>query len=135
MALLTWSDGYSVKVTQFDNEHRKLIDMINQLHDAMKVGKGNEVMAGVLNALIDYTRTHFFAEERLMKLHGYPAYERHKMEHNQLVMKVLDVQKELKEGKAPISQAVMAFLKEWLVTHIQGEDKKYGPFLNGKGVA
>lgn len=135
MALLTWHDSYSVKVKQFDNEHNKLIDLINQLHDAMKVGKGKEAVEVVLTALLGYTKTHFAAEEAMMRLYDYPDYERHKKEHNQLVMQVLDVHKNLREGNAPLSQAVMNFLKEWLVTHIQGEDKKYGPFLNAKGMA
>jgi hemerythrin len=135
MALITWNDSYSVKVKQFDEQHKKLIDLINQLHDAMKVGKGGQVLGDILKALIDYTGNHFAAEERLMKLYSYPEYEQHKKEHNQLVQKVLDVQKKLQEGSAPISQAVLTFLKEWLVNHIQGNDKKYGPFMNGKGVA
>ncbi|KAF0219430.1 MAG: hemerythrin family [Geobacteraceae bacterium] len=134
MALLTWNDGYSVKVKQFDDQHKKLIDLVNQLHDAMKVGKGGQIIGDVLKALIDYTGTHFAAEERLMKLHSYPDYEAHKKEHNMLVMQVLDVQKKYQEGNAPITQNIMNFLKEWLVKHIQGDDKKYGPFLNGKGV-
>lgn len=135
MALLDWNDSYSVKVRQFDNEHKKLIELINQLHDAMKVGKGKEVMGEVLNSLIAYTRTHFAAEEAMMKLHGYPGYEQHKMEHNLLVMQVLEVREDYRKGNAPVSQAVMGFLKEWLVRHIQAEDRKYGPFLNGKGIA
>ncbi len=135
MALLTWNETYSVKIKKFDDQHRKLIDLINQLHDAMLVGKGKDVMGSVLNSLVDYTKTHFAAEETLMKLHGYPDYEQHKKEHNVLVMQVLDVQRQLREGKTPITQAIMFFLKEWLQQHIQGNDKKYGPCLNGKGVA
>jgi hemerythrin len=135
MALITWQDSYSVKVRKFDDEHKKLIALINQLHDAMKVGQGGQVIGSVLQSLIDYTASHFAAEEALMKLHGYPDFERHKKEHNLLVMQVLDVQKSLKSGKVPLSQEVMSFLKQWLQTHIQVEDKKYGPFLNAKGLA
>ena len=78
MALITWNDVYSVKVKQFDDQHKKLIDLVNQLHDAMKVGKGGQVIGDVLKALIDYTGSHFAAEERLMKLYNYPDYEQHK---------------------------------------------------------
>ncbi len=134
MPLLTWNDTYSVKIKKFDDQHKRLIDLINQLHDAMLVGKGKEAMGNVLNSLVDYTKTHFAAEETLMKLHNYPDYEQHKKEHNLLVMQVLDIQKQLREGKTPITQAIMFFLKEWLQQHIQGNDKKYGPFLNNKGV-
>ncbi len=135
MPLLTWNDSYSVKVRKFDDQHKKLIDLINQLHDAMMVGKGKDVMTDVLKSLVDYTRTHFAAEEAMMRLYNYPDYEQHKKEHNLLVVQVTDVQKQLGEGKMPITQSVMAFLKDWLQKHIQGNDKKYGPFLNGKGVA
>jgi hemerythrin len=135
MALFTWKDGYSVQVRQFDDQHKKLIELINQLHDAMKVGRGKEVVEDVLKALINYTATHFAAEEQMMRLHNYPGYERHRKEHSLLVARVLDVQKKLRQGDAPLSQSVMTFLQEWLTNHIMVIDKDYGPFLNGKGVA
>lgn len=135
MALITWSDTLSVKVKQFDDQHKKLVDMVNQLFDAMKTGKGNQVMADILKQLIAYTQTHFAAEERLMKQFGYPDFEAHKKEHNALVMQVLDLQKQFQEGKAVLTQNVMTFLRDWLSKHIQGDDKKYGVFFNGKGVA
>lgn len=134
MALISWSDTYSVNVREVDEQHKKLIDLINKLHDAMKVGKGSQMIGDVLASLIDYTGSHFATEERYMKLHSYPEYEHHKKEHNLLVMKVLDVQKNVQSGKAPITQDVMMFLKDWLVKHIQGEDKKFGPFFNSKGI-
>lgn len=135
MALITWSDSLSVKVKQFDDQHKKLVDMVNQLFDAMKTGKGNQVMGDILKQLIAYTQTHFAAEERLMKQYGYPDFEAHKKEHNALVMQVLDLQKQFQEGKAVLTQNVMTFLRDWLSRHIQGDDKKYGVFFNGKGVA
>jgi len=134
MALLTWNDSYSVKVKQLDDQHKKLIDLINQLYDAMKVGKGSEVIGPVLKSLITYTQTHFSTEEQLMKLHGYPDYDAHKNEHNQLVAQVSDIKKGMDAGKMPLTQNVMNFLRDWLIKHIQGDDKKYGPFLNNMGV-
>lgn len=134
MALLTWNEGLSVKVGQFDREHKELVNLINKLHDAMKAGQGKNAIGETLNGLIKYTREHFAAEERLMKLHGYPIYEKHKQEHNHLTMTVLDLQKGYLEGSVPLSQTVMTFLKDWLTGHIQGMDKEYGPYLNGKGI-
>ncbi|MBE2886467.1 bacteriohemerythrin [Geobacter anodireducens] len=135
MALISWSDSLSVKVKQFDDQHKKLVDMVNQLFDAMKAGKGNQVMGGILKSLIQYTQTHFAAEERVLKQHGYPDLEAHKKEHNALVMQVLDLQKQLQEGKSVLTQHVMTFLRDWLSKHIQGDDKKYGVYLNGKGIS
>jgi len=134
MALITWNDSYSVKVKQMDEQHRKLVEMINQLHDAMKVGQGKQVVGDVLNALVSYTKTHFASEESLMKTYGYPGYEDQKKAHDNLVGQVGDIQKKFQDGNAPLSQDVMTFLKEWLVKHIQGADQKYGLYLNSKGV-
>ena len=135
MALIAWNDSYSVKVKQFDDQHKKLVEMLNELHDAMKVGKGKEVLGKVLDRLIQYTATHFAEEEKIMKLHNYNDYERHKIEHNKLVAQVLDVQKQFNSGNATLTTAVLSFLKDWLQKHIQGEDMKYGVFLNGKGIS
>ena len=134
MALITWNDSLSVKVKQFDDQHKKLVDMVNQLFDAMKGGKGSQVLGDILRQLIAYTQTHFAAEERLMKQYAYPDVEAHNKEHNALVMQVLDLQKQFQEGKAVLTQNVMTFLRDWLSGHIQGDDRKYGVFFNGKGV-
>ncbi|QSV46363.1 bacteriohemerythrin [Geobacter benzoatilyticus] len=134
MALITWSDSLSVKVKQFDDQHKKLVDLVNQLFDAMKTGKGNQVMGDILKQLTAYTQTHFAAEERLLKQHAYPELSAHQKEHSALVTQVLDLQKQFQEGKAVLTQNVMTFLRDWLSKHIQGDDKKYGEFLNGKGI-
>lgn len=133
MALMAWNDSYSVKVKEMDDQHRKLLDMINELHDAMKVGKGKEVIGKVLTSLTDYTRRHFTSEESLMKLHGYPGYEEQKKAHNQLVIQVVEIQNKYNEGLVQ-SQQIISFLKDWLINHIQGMDQKYGSHLNAKGV-
>jgi hemerythrin-like metal-binding protein len=133
MSLITWNDSYSVKVNEMDNQHKKLVDLINTMHDAMKVGKGKEIIGEISKALLDYTKRHFNAEEMLMKLHNYPGYEEQKRVHNQLVSEILDIQKKFEAGTV-ISQEVITFLKNWLVNHIQGMDQKYGSYLNIKGV-
>lgn len=134
MPIITWNDKYSVGIREMDNQHKKLADIINELNDAMSMGKGKEVLGKVLSNLIDYTKIHFSAEERLMKTHGYPEYSQQKSEHDDLSKKALDIQQQYQSGKTMMSLEVMNFLKNWLVNHIQGTDKKYTAFLNSKGV-
>ncbi len=134
MALLEWNDKLSVTIRKFDDQHKKLVGMVNQLHDAMKVGKGREVLGEILQSLTRYTVTHFGDEERLMKLHNYPEYAEHKKEHDMLVLQVKEKLEAHRGGKNIITQNIMEFLKKWLTEHIQGCDKKYGPFLKNKGV-
>lgn len=133
MALMQWSQMFSVGVTQFDNEHKKLVDLLNNLHDAMKAGKGNDVIGKTLDGLISYTATHFASEEKLMQQHNYPAFAKHKTEHISLTNQALQIQKDFHAGKA-LPSNLLQFLKDWLLKHIGNEDKLYGPFLNSKGI-
>jgi hemerythrin len=131
---MAWSPALSVKIQQFDDQHIKLVNMVNELHDAMKEGKGSEVLGRILNGLISYTSSHFTDEEQLMALHDYPETAAHKVEHEKLVRQVMELQSNFKAGKAILTLDVLMFLKEWLMKHIQGDDKRYGVYLNTKGV-
>ena len=136
MAIMEWGPTLSVKVKKFDDQHKKLVDLVNQLHDAMKAGQGNVALGSVLQSLISYTATHFKDEEQVMQANGYPDLARHKSEHEKLVKQVLELQSKFQSAAGGIlTMTVMSFLKDWLVTHIQGEDKKYGVFLNSKGIS
>ncbi len=135
MAIIEWSPALSVKVKKFDEQHKMLVDLVNQLHDAMKAGQGSVAVGTVLQSLIAYTSTHFEDEEQLMQTHGYPDLERHTAEHENLVNQVLELQTKFQSGGAVLTITVMSFIKDWLVTHIQGEDKKYGIYFNAKGIS
>ncbi|HEX9079405.1 MAG TPA: hemerythrin domain-containing protein, partial [Desulfuromonadaceae bacterium] len=65
---------------------------------------------------------------------AYPEYAKHKGEHEKLVKQVLELQQKFQAGNAMLTMSVLSFLKEWLVKHIQGEDKKYGVYFNEKGI-
>lgn len=135
MPLMQWNDRMSVGVAQYDEDHKKLITMLNDLFDGMQAGKAKDVLGKILDGLIDYTKTHFGREEAAMSKHGYQEYAAHKKEHDDLTKQVIEVQKKFHtDVSASLSMEVMNFLKNWLVKHIQGTDKKYAPFLNSKGV-
>ena len=134
MALLSWKAQYSVNVKEIDDQHRKLIEMINELNDAMAQGKAKDVLGEILDRLVSYTAGHFALEERLLQTHGYEGYQEHKAKHEKMTAKVLDLQRQFKAGQAAMTIEVMSFLKNWLDKHIVGTDMKYSAFLNSKGV-
>jgi len=134
MSLINWNKNYSVGVIEFDTQHKILIDLINKLHDSMKAGAGNTALAEILNELVNYTKIHFSNEEKHFAQFGYPETATHKIEHEKLTKQVLDFQKEYLEGKASMSIDVMNFLRDWLLEHIGGVDKKYTAFFNSKGI-
>lgn len=127
---MEWNDRLSVGVEMIDGDHKKLVGMVNELHDAIRAARGKEVLGTVLDGLVSYTKTHFGHEEVEMAKFKYPAAAAHLKEHQALTKQVLEVQAKYKAGNhAVLTMEVMAFLRDWLLKHIQGTDKALGAFL------
>ena len=133
--LVTWSDSaYSVGIRAIDVQHKKLVGMINGLHKAMRERASNAAMTRLVDELKNYTVEHFNTEEKLFDRYGYPQKADHKVLHEKFVSQVMEFDSALRSGKAKVTMDVMHFLKDWLVQHIQGEDRKYTSFLNRHGI-
>ena len=131
--MITWSKSFSVGVGQMDREHQRLVDTINNLYASMRSGRSKDAIGTILDELVDYTKTHFAHEERLMQEAGFEGYNDQKRAHEALVAQVGEIQGKYHAGTA-LGQEVMTFLKNWLLNHIQGMDKLYGPAMNRKGI-
>jgi len=132
--LMEWSDDLSVGIGLIDDQHRVLLDLINELHAGMRNRQSDSVLVGVVERLKEYTVKHFGQEEQYFDRFGYPETAAHKEIHAKLVQQVLDFETALKSGKATVTMDIMHFLKDWLLKHIMGTDKKYTQFLNSKGI-
>ena len=98
MAFLTWSPQLSVGVVELDNDHKKLVELVNRMHDALSEGKARTAVGPLLDDLIRYTRSHFEHEERFFARTEYPQTTAHKAEHDKLTHAVLDLQKRFHAG-------------------------------------
>jgi hemerythrin len=134
MPIMSWTDTYSTGIAEVDQQQKKLIDLINSLHDAMAKGQAKNVLGKILGELVNYCASHFAMEEKLFDKYGYPEAAEHKEKHQKMTAKVLALQAEFEQGKAMMTLEVMDFLQQWLDKHILGTDKKYWPFLNSKGL-
>ncbi|MBF0319018.1 MAG: hemerythrin family protein [Nitrospirae bacterium] len=135
MPIITWSDSLSVQVKEFDGQHQKLVQLLNDVYDAVTAKKSNETLKKVIGELIEYTKYHFSTEEKYMDTYDYPQRSEHIQEHTDLTNQVLDFHNKFIAGKAVVDLLLMNFLKDWLTKHILGSDKKYGLYLNTKGVS
>ncbi len=136
MALMTWDESLSVGIASIDDQHKKLMSMINDLHDGMMAKKSREVLGPILESLILYTAEHFEYEETLFATTGYPDGQEHKQEHAKLKQKAIDIHERFKASSSgAISLEVLNFLKDWLSGHIKGSDKQYTAHLLARGVS
>lgn len=134
MAYMDWTDSLSVGVLQIDNEHKKLVALVNDLNDSMKNGKSKETLQKIFSELVDYTMTHFTNEESLMQKVNYVNFTVHKREHDELTKKARVLKDDFIAGKMMVSIEVRDFLKNWIVNHIQKTDKLYTKAMNDKGI-
>jgi methyl-accepting chemotaxis protein/hemerythrin len=134
MPYFNWTDDLSVNIQSIDDQHKKLINMINNFYDSFKSGQSSKKLVELVEGLKEYTLYHFSAEEELLAKHGYPGYDAHEEQHISFVEKVDDVQRRIKSGKMVVSVEVTNFLKDWLANHIKKTDREYSSFLVEKGV-
>lgn len=139
MKFIDWQQSFSVNVKQFDNDHKKLVHLINTLHDAMQSGEAFNMLNSIINELTNYALMHFSNEEKMMQLYQYPYFVSHKQEHESFQLQIQNFQSKFKgtNTRVPISSitiSLMNFLKEWLTNHILESDRKYGKYFNSKGL-
>lgn len=128
MAYLQWTENLSVGISRMDDHHKKLVDLINQVFDAMS-GDAASTVDSVLADLLDYTRYHFAEEEKLLTACSYPDLEAHQAVHRSMVKEVLDMrQRHLADPASVTASETLDFLSKWLMRHIIGKDLRYRPY-------
>ena len=123
---ITWKDYYSVGDSSLDAQHKEIIKLINKLYAAMEEAAERRAAKQILDRLSRYTAGHFRYEEGVMREMGYPDRQAHAAEHEQMRQRTADLRPRLGLVTA---REVLQLLKGWWLGHIQGEDKKYTPYL------
>ena len=134
MALMAWSQNFSVGVRTIDSQHKGLFDMINELHAAMMEGKGQTLTGPLLKKLMRYTQEHFSAEEKMLETWKYPGLASHRTQHRDLTRDVDALIARYERGEGSVNIQLLKFLSDWLTGHIQGTDKGYAQWLKEHGV-
>jgi hemerythrin len=127
-----WGPELDIGMPEINRQHQRLVSLINELHRTLNEEYGLDTIKRIVQGLVDYTATHFAYEEELFERFGYPQTASHKEKHGQLVGQVLDFQQRVVRGE-DVADELMAFLKAWLVNHIQKSDKEYTQFLLSRG--
>jgi len=136
VTVIEWSDEYSVGIASIDDQHKKLVALINQLNTAMAAGEAASKLAEIFRGLAEYTQVHFAYEESLFDQFGYPQSETHIKQHRWLIQRIQQFKEEF--GQAPsgaIGLELMQFMTNWLTDHIQVSDRAYSDYLLKRGVS
>ncbi len=120
--LFVWDDRYETGITAIDQDHKGLVNLINDLYEAMQDGSGGALLLPIFSALKHYTENHFTREESYMVECGVPDQANHVSEHRQMVAKLAELEKRHRHGEAAISLQTLTFLRDWLKNHICAVD-------------
>ncbi|MBF0584362.1 MAG: bacteriohemerythrin [Magnetococcales bacterium] len=132
--IVPWTDKLLVHIPSIDQDHQRLVALINALYNSSNRGEGRDDLGNILNELVNYTATHFKREEDAFVKTNYPDAAAHKALHGRFVDQVLAFQKQYHEGEAYIDMKLLKLLREWLVDHIMAADTQYAKHLRKGGI-
>ncbi len=128
---IVWSPSYSMGVKLIDDQHKGLLDFVNDLFNHVSGNADDELLyfRGVVQTLIHYVKEHFLAEERLMIGTRFPGYAAHKKVHDEFTMTVVRNVKDFESGKRLVLEKYAYYLKDWVLTHIAVMDRQYADYF------
>ncbi len=132
--MIEWTGKFSVDVSIIDEEHKKLIDILNKAIIANEHNDNIEETKDMLNDMIEYTSMHFLTEETYMLKSKFPEYQSHRNEHLDFTNKIIMSYHDLISGDNQIANKVLDYLKQWLADHIQVTDKQYIDYFKKNGL-
>ncbi len=126
MAILNWNKQLALGIESVDKQHQHLIDLINQMDEAVAIGGEHDAIMCIINDLVDYTVYHFQHEEMLMSAAQFnpTLFAFHVAEHQQFIDKMLKVKQEAQANISSISKGLIEYLVNWLNHHILNTDKQ-----------
>lgn len=135
MQIINWSNEFSVGVKEMDDQHKKLIGMINRLIKEQKTLTDPRTIADLLTEMTDYAQIHFRAEEYLMAEYGYDLKALQEQQHQSFIDKTTSFYSAADLGPNILSTALLDYLSIWLVEHILKQDMRYKEFFKSKGLS
>ncbi len=120
-----WSNEFSIGNVEIDKDHKKLIEVYNNLIDLIELNGSREEFARILSKMKDYSLKHFKREEDYMEKFEYPKLEEHRNYHCSYTYKVAIYNTELLSASPPDPEEIIHFLEKWWTTHILSIDFKY----------
>ena len=137
MALITWQSEYELGIVEIDNQHKKIVEIINRLFEMFSTHKMEDEagLTQILKELSDYADYHFTTEEKYFEAFKYPQAAGHIEMHNNYRTKIGEFKTQFAAAKdEAIFFNLTNFLQDWWIWHINNLDREYAPLFKENGV-
>jgi hemerythrin len=129
--MIKWSEHYEVGIAVIDGQHREMFDITNRLLEGLRDGRDARELVETLRELVRCTEHNVATEERLMQEHGLaPAH--HAEEHRRLLESIRRF--DLRLDSSGLAESTR-WLREWLLGHIDEDDRPFAELLRSRGVS
>ncbi len=130
MEKMLWSEKYSVGVKEFDDQHKIIFDLINDLIGRKNLTVRSESLTAALGKMTEYFWVHLKKEEKFMRDYGYPEYDEHVIRHTKFKKKIMKFNLDQMGHIDSVPDDLLIFLNKWWSTHILKVDMRYRSFCN-----
>ncbi|HNW52586.1 MAG TPA: hemerythrin family protein [Prolixibacteraceae bacterium] len=128
-----WTDELSIGNVRIDNDHKKLLEVYDDLVDLIEHNGSNEDFAKILSKMTDYVFKHLKNEEKYMEEFGYPKLKEHQQFHRNYNYKVSMYNFNLLGSNPPNPHEIIEYIREWWINHILKHDIDYENYRNSIG--
>jgi hemerythrin len=119
---------FKLGIEGVDNEHVKLVDMLNEVHNLIGEGRREEARTYFHETLTAYVDEHFANEEKFMESIGYPALDEHKKVHENFKKSFSELRPLIESLDESAFRKALSDAFTWILAHIGKTDKKYAAF-------
>jgi hemerythrin len=136
MPLITWEEDFSVGVKEIDQQHQKMIEILNNLYNLVSANDFSDQKIGeILKELVDYADYHFSTEEKYFKQFEYEKTVEHIQIHDDYRKRVAEMKEQYESGQHNnILSDLSVFLNSWWIWHINNTDKDYTQSFHDHGL-
>jgi hemerythrin len=131
MALIEWSEKFSVGIPLIDEQHKELIRLTNELYQGCLTGDdaARVFFFKAIRGALDYVNYHFSAEEKLLENAKYPDLAQHRKQHEDFVRRMVGDVQSFQEGRKFVPNNFVRYLKDWILSHIAIMDTQYAKYI------
>ena len=124
MKLLQWKLEYSVGVESVDQEHRKMLELINELGAQICEDTNSELVEMFLGEIYAGIAAHFALEERFMRNADYSEYGAHKEDHEALLDELVGIMDHFVADPVVGAEHLTSKLSNWFSVHFSSFDAR-----------
>jgi len=125
--IFPWNTYFEVGVDETDKQHRKLVEIINEICScALSTKNYEETIDDLFVKLIDYSKYHFDWEEQYYQDNNLPGelFDAHQGNHGKLIAQILSLKTKYDQdvNKDTNLEEILTTLVLWLTHHILEDD-------------